>query len=197
MKVQKVPERFRRIKEWFNQGTLLDIGCGGGELAEYIHGELYGIERNRIKAEIAKTKSYREVIIGDAEEDLPFSNNYFDTVVCTEVLEHLLDPRKALKNIYRILKPGGLLLVSVPNPQGLRRFLFDFHDEFIGLKDEGDIHYHYGTAKQWQILFEKEGFKTMHIEGLSLPLIHRFKALAFIRQLFKRFADTFFIIAIK
>lgn len=197
MKTRKVPERFRRVKGWFSQGRLLDIGCGKGELAEYINSELYGIERNQIKAEIARTKSYKEVIIGDIEKNIPFLSSYFDVVVCAEVLEHLLDPRKALRNIYRLLKPDGLLLVSVPNPQGLRRFLFDFHDEFIGLKNEGDVHYHYGTAKQWQGFLKKERFKIIHIEGLGFPLIHRFKILGFIRQLLKRFADTFFIVAVK
>lgn len=197
MRPQKVPERFRRIKEWFSRGLLLDIGCGEGELAKYIQGELYGVECNQIKVKIAKTKLYREVIVGDVEEDLPFSPNYFDIIVCADVLEHLLDPRKALRNVYRLLKPNGLLLVSVPNPQGLRRFLFDFHDEFIGFKEKGDIHYHYGTAKDWQMLLKKEGFEIIHLEGLGFPLIHRFKALISIRQLFKRFADTFFIVAVK
>lgn len=84
MKTKKIPERFCRIKEWFSQGKFLDIGCGEGELAEYINGELYGRECNRIKAQMAKTKTYREVIIGDAEEDLLFLHNYFDAVICSE-----------------------------------------------------------------------------------------------------------------
>lgn len=197
MKTKKVPERFRRIKEWFKQGRVLDIGCGEGDLAEYIKGELYGIEFNQIKAEIARTKPYKEVIIGDVQENLPFLPDYFDVIVCTEVLEHVLDPRKVLRNIYSLLKQDGLLLISVPNPQGLRRFLFDFHDEFIGLKGEGDIHYHYGTAKQWQVLLEKERFIIIYMEGLGFPLIHRFRSLFFLRQFLKRFGDTFFIVAIR
>lgn len=53
---------------------------------------------------------------------LPFSNNSIDTVILFEVLEHLEQPKAALEEIYRVLKPGGNLLLSLP-------FLYPLHDE--------------------------------------------------------------------
>jgi len=48
-------------------------------------------------------------------EFLPFKDNIFDLVTCSEVLEHIAEPKKALKEMYRVLKPGGRLLISTPN----------------------------------------------------------------------------------
>ena len=53
--------------------------------------------------------------------ELPFEDNTFDVALCMVVLEHLEDPRKAIAEIQRVLKPGGTVLVSVP-------FLFPMHD---------------------------------------------------------------------
>lgn len=57
---------------------------------------------------------------GDAHT-LPFADDSFDTVLCTEVLEHLVEPQRAIDEIFRVLKPGGTLLLTT-------RFLFPIHD---------------------------------------------------------------------
>jgi SAM-dependent methyltransferase len=56
-----------------------------------------------------------DLAIGDHER-LPFADGVFDAVFCTEVLEHLRDPRRCLREIRRVLAPGGRVLVSVPTP---------------------------------------------------------------------------------
>lgn len=59
-------------------------------------------------------------IVGDAHE-LPFENASFSCILCSEVLEHLYDPRKAIAEMYRVLKPGGIVVLTT-------RFIFPVHD---------------------------------------------------------------------
>jgi len=57
-------------------------------------------------------------IVADAES-IPFTNNIFDYVICSEVLEHLLEPEQAIKEAYRILKKGGVFLITTPSAHSL------------------------------------------------------------------------------
>ena len=59
-------------------------------------------------------------IVGDAQE-MPFADATYSTILCTEVLEHIPDPQKAVDEMYRVLKPGGTLILTT-------RFLFPVHD---------------------------------------------------------------------
>jgi ubiquinone/menaquinone biosynthesis C-methylase UbiE len=65
-------------------------------------------------ARIAKSRGI-EVVIGDAES-MPFITNAFEAVICIDVLEHLNEPQKALKEIARVLKPHDKALITTPNP---------------------------------------------------------------------------------
>ena len=51
----------------------------------------------------------------DLEGDLGFSDKVFDLVFCSEVIEHLVNPENLLQELYRVLRPGGKLIISVPN----------------------------------------------------------------------------------
>jgi ubiquinone/menaquinone biosynthesis C-methylase UbiE len=97
--------------------TILDVGCGTGLITSRIRGgEITALDMNRWNLERAKMHTAREKVTfvpGDAEA-LPCSSNSFDIVICTEVLEHLLRPDLALKEINRVLKPGSFFVGSVP-----------------------------------------------------------------------------------
>ena len=80
---------------------------------------------------------------------LPTSNEVFDAVVCSEMLEHVFEPSLILQEIYRVLKPGGSLLATVP-------FLFRVH---------GDPYdYNRFTDYYWRLLLMKTGFSDISIE---------------------------------
>jgi ubiquinone/menaquinone biosynthesis C-methylase UbiE len=66
-------------------------------------------------------------------EDLKFRENIFDTVLMIEVLEHIPDDMKALKEAYRVLKPGGKLIITAPN----KLFPFETHGFRIGQRAYG------------------------------------------------------------
>lgn len=102
---------------------ILEVGCRSGNLTQfYVEGnEVEGvdIDRNALKEFEERLKLKGQWVDVDTE-DLPFEDNQFDTVVFSEVMEHLRFPQKALQDIARVLKPGGEMVGSVPNAFRLR-----------------------------------------------------------------------------
>lgn len=98
--------------------SILDAGCGEGftmnKLRENKIGKrIEGIEYSKDAIQLGK-KLFPDLIIKQGSAyDLPYGNNSFDLITCTEVLEHLEDPAKALKEILRVSKKN--LIISVPN----------------------------------------------------------------------------------
>ena len=100
-----------------NGGRLLDVGCATGNflmgMKRLPNWELYGVEPNEHAARVAQENGLN-VFVGVLEQ-ARYPDNFFDAVTLWDVLEHLHDPKTSLKEIFRILKPGGLLVVRVPN----------------------------------------------------------------------------------
>jgi len=91
-------------------GRTLDVGAQNGPYA--------ALFPNRIGLDIQRGAGV--AVVGDAQA-LGIADATFDTVLCTEVLEHLAEPQKAVDEMYRVLRPGGELLLTT-------RFLFPIHD---------------------------------------------------------------------
>jgi SAM-dependent methyltransferase len=106
--------------------AILDAGCGSGrtldELVDY--GRVSGIELNPDAAEVARGRGEFDVRIGRLEE-LPWETATFDLITCLDVIEHTPDDRVTLRELRRVCKPGGWLLVTVPAYQAL----WSQHDE--------------------------------------------------------------------
>jgi ubiquinone/menaquinone biosynthesis C-methylase UbiE len=108
-----------------NKERLLDVGCGDGEflfMAKAKFEECYGVDVSPLRIERAKEKSKERQDGGsfhfyecDVDEELPFSESFFDAVSCIAVLEHLFNPPNAVEEIHRVLKPNGVFIVEVPN----------------------------------------------------------------------------------
>jgi len=104
------------------RGRILEIGCGRGlllrHLAQLGH-ECHGIERSPLAARrAAQSKELR--VYTQPLEKCPFAEQYFDAVILWHVLEHLDHPQTTLAQISRLLKPGGLLYLEVPNLSSLQ-----------------------------------------------------------------------------
>ena len=99
---------------------VLDAGCGSGRTLEELrrYGEVYGIELDPGAAQMAQERGCGEVRIGRLEE-LPWEDGTFDLITCLDVIEHTPDDRATLRELRRVSKPGGFLLVTVPAYQGL------------------------------------------------------------------------------
>jgi len=107
---------------------LLDCGCGAGEyvfaLTKYDGFDAFGLEFDEEKVRRAQTHSLYGSRIREGDlQRLPFPDANFDYALLNEVLEHVPDERRALKEIFRVLAPGGLLFVFSPN----RWFPFETH----------------------------------------------------------------------
>lgn len=104
---------------------VLEIGCGSGDTLAWLQSSgnartTYGIELFSESAEAARTKVDR-VICGDFEAlELPEDFSGFDVILCLDVLEHFVDPWKALRRIGALLAPGGCIITSIPNVRYFR-----------------------------------------------------------------------------
>ena len=119
----------RRILEafppWRSGGRLLDVGCASGKFLRQMHA--MGWQVTVIEADAAAAARARAVtpniIVGDpAHVTLP--DGAFDVITAFHVIEHVPDPLGALRNLLRWLAPGGLIVVEVPNADGLSARIF-------------------------------------------------------------------------
>lgn len=121
-------------------GTTLDIGCGSKPYASLFRTEKYiGMD---IEASGHKhTDSQIDIFYNGVE--IPFEDNYFDSIVCFEVLEHVFNPDVFLKETFRVLKAGGKAVFTVP-------FIWDEHEQ----------PYDFARYSSFGLksLFEKNGF---------------------------------------
>ena len=96
---------------------ILDIGCGDGVLLSLISqntlAKLSGIDQDLKSLQIAKTKVKAKFAKASAYK-LPFTKNSFNLVIASEVIEHLKTPEKMLKEIKRVLKPKGKVIITTP-----------------------------------------------------------------------------------
>jgi SAM-dependent methyltransferase len=115
-----VLERVIADLELPNPLRILDAGCGSGrnmvELAR--RGTVTGVELSETSACLARARGSGEVIEGSVME-MPFAPDSFDLAVCLDVIEHLQDDLGALRELRRVVAPGGSLLVTVPAYQWL------------------------------------------------------------------------------
>lgn len=172
---------------------VLDAGCGEGFyvmlLAELYGCQIVGLDNdpeilNRAKKWIGEKEGIK-FIVGDVTE-LPFENESFDKIILSEVLEHIPDDKKALAEVYRALKPGGVLGITVPNHN--YPLLWDplnWVREHLGLghfsPESGffggiwAMHLRLYYPREIKKLVEDAGFKVEKIEGLThycLPFNH-------------------------
>lgn len=105
----------------------LDAGCGSGrtlqELARYC-GSVAGLELDPEAAEVARTQGNFDVRTGRVEE-LPWATDSFDLITCLDVIEHTPDDTVALRELRRVSRSGGWLILTVPAYQAL----WSRHDE--------------------------------------------------------------------
>jgi len=130
------------------KGKLLDFGCGRKPYQNLFEVESYtGVDMAR---EDDWTKSYADVLYDGKR--LPFENEMFDGILSTEVIEHIPDAEPAVEELFRVLKPGGKLLITVP-------FVWNEHGmpyDYLRYTSAGITH-----------LLQKKGFKVKEVRKSS------------------------------
>jgi len=152
--IKKTTKRFNR------EATLLDIGCGDGIYEKLLPKEVsdsyYKIGLDFSNKQLIKAKkNFNETHLVDLDSGkLPIKAKTVDLTICSEVLEHLFFPEKVIDEIHRVLKPKGIVLITVPNFPSLQTRLSVFikgyapminytsnkeHIRFYSLKDIQEI----------------------------------------------------------
>lgn len=102
----------------YAKGKILDAGAGTGRFSLFMldnGSEVYSSDISHPMLSIAKKKNNKvKAVVADIF-NLPFTDNYFDSIVSITVLEHFIDYEKILKEFCRVLKPGGTIIFEMPN----------------------------------------------------------------------------------
>lgn len=141
--------KIRVVAEESLGGRMLEIGCGA-KLKALLVGDLVNEHVGLDHEDTPHDKSMID-LIGTAY-DVPADNASFDCILSTAVLEHLEDPLRALKEAYRVLKPGGYVLYTAPL--------------FWHLHEEPRDFYRF-TRYGLEYLFDESGFRIEKLEALS------------------------------
>lgn len=98
-------------------GKILDVGCGMGLMLEKLsqYGEVFGMDFSPQAIEYCKEIwDETHIMRGALPDKVPFEEEYFNTIVALDVIEHIDDDKESLYKLYSLLKGGGYLLITVP-----------------------------------------------------------------------------------
>jgi len=151
---------------------LLDVGCAGGYLSRVFAQRGYNV--CAIDGPWAQPRALPANVVfieQDLEAGLPRLEGGFDYVIAADVLEHLRDPERLLRQIRSCMTPGGTLLASLPNSANvffrLNVLLGRFPQDDRGLFDR--THLHFFTWKTWNELLNRAGFRITSVRPSVIP----------------------------
>ncbi|MGQ9519662.1 MAG: class I SAM-dependent methyltransferase [Candidatus Fervidibacter sp.] len=152
-------QRFWKPKS--NPALILDLGCGTGGSFSLLRnfGVVVGLDNSRLALSHARKRGMKHLTLGDALS-LPFIDNSFDLVAILDVLEHLEDDCQALKEIWRVLKPEGRVVFTVP--------------AFMSLWSVHDIALAHKRRYLWNEIHDRvvqSGLKLLHLSYAICPLL--------------------------
>jgi len=133
--------------------SLLDIGCGNGLLAAALKPRfkrVCGADISTAAVAMARQRGIEAVQVDLDREALPFPDASFTAVTCLDVLEHVFDPRVAVREIARVCAPGAILVITTPNIRYWRHIMAIVQGRFPRTSDDDEAydggHLHYYTA---------------------------------------------------
>jgi len=138
-------------------GRMLEIGIGAGfflKAAQRAGWRVHGIEISNEAALFAHGRLGLDVVKMPAEQ-LGLASDGFDVVVMFEVVEHLFEPRRVLEDVHRVLRPGGILMLSTPNFDAFSRFALG---SSWAVLSPGE-HLYYFTRRTLQAILKTAGFQ--------------------------------------
>jgi ubiquinone/menaquinone biosynthesis C-methylase UbiE len=162
-------------------GKYLDVGCHGGFFTSKIkkrlkNAEVYGIDIDdnfiRYCEKIYPQGHWQKA---DAHK-LPFSDRYFDLITCFEVLEHITDPKEALREMRRCLKKEGELIVLIPTESWLFRIIWYFWIRFGRGRVWYKAHINQIKSNELASILKNMGFEILKIKKSHFGMLQAIKA---------------------
>lgn len=169
---------FALIERFRQNGRVLDVGAGAGLFLFHAreHGwQPHGVEISGYGPAYAKRHFDLDIIQGDLLH-AQFPDQHFDVVMLQDTIEHVPDPLALVREIHRILRNGGAIVLSTPNYQSLSRRVFRQHWALISPAE----HLFLFTMRSILQLFQRSGFAPFRLESspeLHESLFHSTKAL--------------------
>lgn len=104
---------------------LLDVGCGTGATMDMLSefGQVVGVDISEHALAFCRERGHTDLFLADIS-DLSFKDSSFDLITALDVIEHVEDDERALRNLWRVCRRGGFVIMSVP----AHRFLWSNHD---------------------------------------------------------------------
>lgn len=147
---------------------LLDICCGEEyyllKSIRHIIKELHGIDL-KVKDGFNGNIFLRKLSVTNK---LKYPANFFDVVVLSAALEHLENPKKILKEVYRILKYNGKVIITTPTPKA--RYILSLLRAFYLSEIKDNDHKHLFTRRELRKILEEVGFKNIKVYGFEFGL---------------------------
>jgi ubiquinone/menaquinone biosynthesis C-methylase UbiE len=152
---------------------FLDLGCGMGWVVRHAanladgRGEFYGIDisSKMIEKAEAGSTSYKNVRFHKANADeLPFDNDFFDLIVCSNSFHHYFHPGRVLQEVFRVLKPNGRIYVLDPTADGLVTRMLDRR---VTKKEAAHVKFY--STREYRKLFE--GARLRYVTSKSVALL--------------------------
>lgn len=157
--------------------VVLDVGCAGGYFGEELKKlgarEVSGIDLSTPAVTEAEKRLDKAFVTDIQTEKTSFSDNYFDIIIFSEVIEHLLFPERALLELRRVLKDDGMIIVTTPNllvfSNRVRMMLGIFEYKDASFFERGHIHFF--TVSSLKKILTETGFTVDKTNNLIHPKV--------------------------
>lgn len=151
---------------------ILDVGCGTGTMLTYLarFGNAEGVDIDTEAIEYCRARGLKQVS-QSAADNLPFADDTFDLVTALDVIEHIDDDLGVLREVRRVLRPGGRLLMTVP----AYRFLW-------GRQDEINLHKRRYVAPDVRKRLQASGFVVQRLTYMNALLFPAIAAIRLVRH---------------
>ncbi|HEV8584861.1 MAG TPA: class I SAM-dependent methyltransferase [Methylomirabilota bacterium] len=166
-----------RLLEGERPGRLLDVGCAGGELAALLAErgwKAHGAEGEPALVEAARARGVDARAMDLDRAPLPWPDGAFDAVIAAEVIEHVVDTDRLLAEMARVLRPGGVLVVTTPNLASLEnrlRLLLGRYPMWMDVGVAGTGHLRYYTPRMLRHQLGAHGFRVERHVGNWVPFV--------------------------
>lgn len=159
--VSRLLGRILAVPRFVPGGRLLDVGCGAGDkLMEFrsLGWSVNGLELSTKAANAGATRGL-DIRVGTLDENNPFADEAFDAITFYHSLEHLPSPNKALETAFQLLKPGGEVLIVVPNFGSLERRIFGQYWNWVDVPR----HFYHFTKQTLTHCVRRRGFDVVSV----------------------------------